>query len=375
MTQTVLSVGILTDKSITLYLPILQSLPTYQVILIYDASPSPPSPNPNGPPLASTPEAVLTHPSIDLILNFLPAAQREQFTIAALSSNKHVMVENPVSVSLPSAHRILDAERHSQGRVFVASARRYAPCFETFKSEVSTMGRIYYARCRNIVGVGQGKTRSSPSHMVERQHLDVSSSSSSPSSLTTPTSSQDTSSSTWNLLQEVFPGQELTPERIVLSRLLTGRACYDLSLMREAFGAPDAVSNISVNEPFYSAVFHYSDEYPFTLTYDTGEDAVPRCDAQLTVYGENKTVTLQYGPDPVSIRVEMADEKGELRAQEMFNTREDVYRCELDAMHAFLTQGEETKTTTVDSIKDLKVFRTIFEQFDRQCGTIRTPLG
>ncbi|KAI9034994.1 Gfo/Idh/MocA family protein [Aspergillus affinis] len=413
MTQKTLTVGILTTQSLTLYLPLLQSLPYYQIAIIYDVSSKSaiwPKDNTTNAsektttsiPQASTPEAVVNHSSVDLVLNFMATSLREKYTLAALSANKHVLVESPVSVSLPSAHRIIDAQRKSRGRVFVASARRYVPCFETFKAEVAGLERIYYARCRNIQG---GVTHPTPDANAELRP-EPNTATTASSTLAAPTTTtlttndivpafpMEATNTFHSLLQEAFLGQDLTTERILLSRLLTGpRGCPDLSVMRETLGTPDAVSNIAVNEPFYSAIFHYSGHDPedpstsdnaptqnrtaYMLTYEYGTDAVPRCDAHLAVYGDGKTVTLEYDGATVRVVIEAADETapGKVSRQETSSSMEQAYTAELEALYKFLVEGREVKTTVMDSMEDLRLFRKIFEQYDRQCGTIRTPLG
>jgi hypothetical protein len=158
--------------------------------------------------------------------------------------------------------------------------------------------------------------------------------------------------------------------------------------MRDTLGYPDAISNVSVNEPFYSALFHYNGSvggarhcrHPFTLMYETGTDCVPRCDAQLAVYGHNKTVTIHYDlpyarAQPVRVVVERADERGGLMQTETVSTWEEAYQEELKALYAYLVEGKQAKTTARDSLQDIKLFQTIFDQYNKQCGTIRTPLG
>jgi hypothetical protein len=63
----------------------------------------------------------------------------DQYTVAALQHGKHVSVEKPMTLSIPSAERIVDAERAAYGpRVFVGYMRRYAPSFvNAFKREMA----------------------------------------------------------------------------------------------------------------------------------------------------------------------------------------------------------------------------------------------
>ncbi|RAK88447.1 NAD binding Rossmann fold oxidoreductase [Aspergillus costaricaensis CBS 115574] len=418
-TSTTLRVGILTAdegaKAIqAIYLPALRALPTsFQVQAIHDGSKQPLSyeTDINGNicndhdhhqqqhgmstststtiPVAPTPDDILSNPTINLILNFMPNEYHETYTIAALHSGKHVMVETPLSLSIPSAKRIIEAEKHAPNgaKVFVACARRYAPSIASvFRQEVASLDRIYYARCRNIAGPSSAHTATAPRKQVwnevngHGQPFPISPPSSPSDSMTGKTRPQLLQ----GLLEEAFLGQDLSKERVALCEFLASLGCHDLGLVRDTLGYPDAVSSISVNEPYYSAVFHYysggKSEHAFTLMYETGTDAVPRCDAHLTIYGDTKTVSVQYGlpygrRHGVKVVVETVDENGEMKRSETVSAWEESYREELKALHAYLTEDRAVKTTAKDAIQDLRLFQTIFEQYDRQCGTIRTPLG
>ncbi|KAL6238202.1 hypothetical protein BDW75DRAFT_202318 [Aspergillus navahoensis] len=345
---------------------------------------------------AITPNTILTNPSISLILNFMPNEYHEHYTIASLQAGKHVMVETPVSLSIPSAKRILNAEKEAPNgaRVFVACARRYAPCFESvFKKEVAGLERIHYARLRMIAGPHVAHTAMSL-RVVSKEEPELGNGHKEDGLGEKEGDGQEEENEgriarLRDLMDEVF-GKDEQPscERLALSRFLASLGCHDLGLMRDTLGYPDAISNVSVNEPFYSALFHYNgsiggalhSRHPFTLMYETGTDCVPRCDAQLAVYGQNKTVTVHYDlpyarAQPVRVVVERADERGGLMQTETVSTWEEAYQEELKALHAYLVEGKQAKTTARDSLQDIKLFQTIFDQYNKQCGTIRTPLG
>ncbi|KAL4932683.1 Gfo/Idh/MocA family protein [Aspergillus undulatus] len=355
MTSQPLRIGILASGPHpiqTIYLPALQSLPTlYIIVAIHTSSSNPETQSDNNEPSIND---ILTNPSISLILNFLPNEYHELYTIAALQAGKHVVVETPLSLSIPSAKRILDAEKEAPNgaRVFVASARRYAPCFtDVFKKECPE---------RELIGPkSRQKERKSMQQSTERN---------------------------------IRPGYP-SPTRLSLSRFLASLGAHDLGLMRDTLGYPDSISNISVNEPFYSAIFHYNGPgssissnsshthgHPFTLFYEAGTDSVPRCDAQLATYGQSKTVTMHYDlpyarGQPLRVVVESTDERGGLMQTETVSTWEEAYQAELKALHGFLVQRVHVSTTASDGLQDVKLFQEVFGQYDRQCGTIRTPLG
>ncbi|KAL4937201.1 hypothetical protein BDV06DRAFT_227171 [Aspergillus oleicola] len=375
----------------TIYLPALQSLSSlYTIGAIHTAS----NPDSQSDPENISIDQILSNPNIDLILNFLPSAYHEKYTVAALNAGKHVMIETPLSLSIPSAKRILGTEKNAPdgAKVFVASARRYAPCFmDVFKNEVASLERICYARLRMISGPHGGHTATTttiaPGEGEENgEHKALHN----------------------NLLTEIFGPEPPSPTRLSLARFLSSLGAHDLGLMRDTLGYPDSISNISVNEPFYSALFHYNGStsgsgsgsassylsadthtqqqnpkhgfYPFTLLYEAGTDSVPRCDAQMAIYGSDKTITMHYDlpyarGHPARVVIEAADERGGLMQKETVSTWEEAYRAELEALYGFLVHGREVPTTGRDGVADVRLFQSVFEQYDRQCGTIRTPLG
>lgn len=311
---------------------------------------------------------LINDPNIDLIFILTSYEYHAVYSIAALEAGKHVMIEEPISLSVQSARKIINAEKQAKNgaRVFVSSMRRYAPGFvNTFKREIASIDRILYARCRDITGP--------KCHFVNQSGNAVAKSS-------TGLSKNDTQ--ILSDLQEAFVGQELTKPRIAFGRFLGSLGCHNLSLMRETLGFPDSIVGVVTNEPFYSAIFSYSDRNgnPYSVTFESGIDSVPRFDAHLTVYGQNKTVSIEYNTPsvkelPIRVVVEEMNEHGESQKREVLSSYEDAYAAELKELYACLVRGQPIRTTAEDAMMDLKLFRMMFEQYDRQCGTIRTPLG
>jgi predicted dehydrogenase len=451
-TAPVLHVGILgaTTATESIYIPILNSLPNhYTLIIIHTTSNNleqDTQKHADVPTLQRTtnPDEVINHPDVTLIINLLPFDHHEKYTLAALESGKHVMIEVPLSLSIHGLRRVRDARKKGAARssqpdkaiantnnsnttgpkVFVGCARRYAPCFtDIFKKEFSTLGRVYYARCRNITGPFTAPVApNTPGNGY------INGNSGLPPSLTPSSSSTARPARIHALLADIFGSSEdLTRDREAFCRFLGTLGGHDLSLIRESLGFPDAVSNISIIEPFYSAMFHYTDDnrgvtYPFTLIWEAGVDGVPRCDAHLTVYGEKKTISVEYDfscvgvcGEGVAVRVvveEAVDDSGDadvdvevngkagenghvnsngvanghaqtrprMKRTEFVSTAMETYEQEFLAMHAYLAgdagdSNFEAKTTAEDALDDLKLMHMIFDHYDRQCGTIRTPLG
>ena len=311
----------------------------------------------------SSPSDIFKNPDIHVVFILTSDEYHENYILAALSAGKSVFIEKPLTLSLPSAYRILDAERAApeNARVFVGYMRRYAPSFvNAFKREVAGIDRILHARCRGIVGpnayfVNQSGTSPMkftdfPAERVieKRMLLD-------------------------RLLREAFEGLEVTPERRDFCRFLGSLGSHDLSLMRETLGFPESVAGISVNEPFYSAILNYrgTQGETFAVTYESGIDAVPRFDSHLVVFGKNKTVTIQYDTPyvkglPIKVRVEEENEHGEVVMREILSSYEDAYTAELKELHACLTEGKDIKTSAKDAMQDLRLFKMMFEQYERQ---------
>ena len=311
----------------------------------------------------TSPEYIFQDPDVDVVFNLTSDAFHEEYAIQALKAGKHVFQEKPLTLSLASAKRIVEAERRAENgaRLFVGYMRRYAPTFvNAFKREVGSIDRILYARCRGIIGpnayfVNQSGT--SPFKDVDE---------------IPPQAKRTNDQLLSKLLAEAFADKVITKERMDFCRFLGTLGSHDLSLMRETLGMPDSVAGVSANEPFYSAILNYDrDDHRFSVTYESGIDAVARFDSHLTVYGEKKTVSIQYDTPfikglPIKVRVDEINEHGEMVTKEILSSYEDAYTAEMKEMHACLTEGLKIKTSAEDATKDLELFKMLFDQYEKQ---------
>ena len=282
------------------------------------------------------------------------------------------MVEKPMTLSIPSAERIIAAERAAHGcRVFVGYMRRYAATFLTFKREIESIPRILYARSRDFSGPN-AKFVSESATFPKRFVGDIPS-----------TAERDRKEKIHSLMKEAFPNEtSITPEHVEYAMFLGGLGSHDLSLMREVLGLPKSVCGVSVNTPFYSAMLNYYDPdgRPFSVTYESGIDGVPDFDAHLAVYGEKKRVTISYDSPyvkglPIKVKVEELNDDGEFQTREILGSYEDAYTSEMTEMYECLVNGKTIKTTAEDAMQDLQLFDMMFERWIAQRQTCASAVN
>jgi predicted dehydrogenase len=306
--------------------------------------------------------------------------------IRSLRARKHVFVEKPVSLSIPSVQSIIDAEREAKGaaRVFVGYMRRYAPSYvQAFKREVASMPKILYARVRDFSGPNAQFVNQSGTFQIKGTDF--------------PTgAARERNEKLQKLFEEAFPGQEITDEKRKACRFLGSLGSHDISLMRETLGYPEKVTAFTANDPFYNAImqFRNSDGSSYSVTYESGIDGVPVFDAHLSVYGERKRVTIKVGLPadaclqcglreaakltilclsttqydspyvkalPIVVEVDEVNDHGETQTRTVLSSYQDTYTAELMQLHECLVNGTQIKTTLQDAIKDLQIFDMMYK--------------
>jgi hypothetical protein len=91
-------------------------------------------------------------PEVDVVLICNADAYHVAHGILALKYNKYCLIEKPVALCFRDIARLEEAEKSSQGRVFVGTMRRFATAFTDAVQEVRGTSKIQYVRIRDIVG-------------------------------------------------------------------------------------------------------------------------------------------------------------------------------------------------------------------------------
>ncbi|KAF7187560.1 Myo-inositol 2-dehydrogenase [Pseudocercospora fuligena] len=310
-------------------------------------------------------EEIFKSPNVDVVFILTSDEFHEPYVISAIEAGKHVLVEKPLSLSIPSAQRIIDAsKKHPDSVVFVGYMRRYAKSFtQTFKREVATIPRILYARVRDFPGPNPRFVDESGTFMVENTK-DI------------PVSAGEERNRRLDVLfKEAFPDQEVTEEKKKACRFFGSLGSHDISLMREAIGFPESVAGVAFNEPFYNAIFNFRNrsggKEPYSVTYESGIDEVFDFDAHVAVYGENKRVFIQYDSPfvkglPIKVTVQENNQYGEFESREVLGSYVDAFTEELQELYDCVVNGKEVKTTVEDAIQDLRIYDMMYKKWNEQ---------
>ncbi|CAK7202808.1 hypothetical protein SEUCBS139899_005535 [Sporothrix eucalyptigena] len=306
----------------------------------------------HAPRTTRDPAELCASKDVDVVLVVNSDEYHAAHAILALQHDRYVLVEKPLALTKRDIAAIMEAERTSKGRVMVGYMRRYAAPFEDAVKEIGGLDNILYARVRDILGpnahfVGQSGT-------FPAKFFDF-----------TPEDAEDKQARATEMVKtalETECGIPVTPQSTRMWRVLGGLGSHDLSVMREALGMPQKVVGSAPNFPFWNVLFKYPS---FTVSYESGLDNVPRFDAHIEVYGNNKTVRVQYDTPyvkglPVTMHItENVD--GTYRETTVRKSYEDAYTLEMKSLWALVAKGKPVKTTPEDALKDFEIFDMIMK--------------
>jgi len=294
------------------------------------------------------PFALVQRTDLDAVFVLNSDEYHADCVIAAAQSGKHVLVEKPMCLTLSEAEAIIRARDETGVQVMVGYMRRYAPAFVQAAAEVRGLGKINYARIRDIIG--RNRLIVDQSSVVLR-YDDI------------PEAAMlDRNARAERLVREAIG--EAAPDIVSAYRFLLGLNSHDISAMRELLGMPRGV--VSARHwnagKFLTVVFAYDD---YCAVLESGVDEQLRFDAHIEVYGITKSVRVQY--DSPYIRhlptTLMIDETvGDAYQQRVERpTFKDPYTHEIEHFHDVVTTGVSPKTSPEDFMDDLHLMRLIVD--------------
>src|SRR5215218_2989073 len=294
------------------------------------------------------PFALVRRLDIDAVFVLNSDEYHADCVIAAARCGKHVLVEKPMCLTFPEAEAIIRARDEAGVHVMVGYMRRFAPAFVQAVAEVRGLGKISYARIRDIIG--RNRLIIDQSSVVLR-YDDI------------PEEAKlDRAARAERLVREAIG--EAPPDIIAAYRFLLGLNSHDISAMRELLGMPQGV--VSARHwnagKFLTVVFAY-DGYSAIL--ESGVDEQLRFDAHIEVYGITKSVKVQYDSPyirhlPTTLVINETIGDAYLQRVER-PTYKDPYTHEIEHFHEVVTMGASTKTTPEDFMDDLHLMRMIVD--------------
>jgi predicted dehydrogenase len=329
------------------HLPVLQSLPElFEVTAVCDISPGlleRVGDRYRVPDRHTDAKEMVESVDLDCVLVLNSDEYHAECTVAALGRDVHVLVEKPMCLSPREAEAIISARDASDALVMVGYMRRFAPAFLEAKQLLPSLGRINYARVRDIIG-------------KNRLIIDQTSAVDRPDDLT-QAMMEDRWSRGRRLVTDAIG--DVPPELASTYRLLCGLGSHDLSAMRELLGRPRGVAAARQwrDGNFVAALLEYDGYF---VTYETGVDDQLRFDAHIEVYGDTSSLRVQY--DTPYVRhlptlLHSDETKGDAYIQTSSRPHlKDPYTHELEYFHAMITEGSTPKTSPEDFVEDLDLF-------------------
>ncbi|MBV8098186.1 MAG: Gfo/Idh/MocA family oxidoreductase [Verrucomicrobia bacterium] len=295
--------------------------------------------------LATDHRELVGRSDIDAVLVASPHAFHAEVTLAAIAAGKHVLVEKPMCMNQREAKEIVAAQRKSQVVVQVGYMRRYAPAFLYACDAVKKIGDIKFARVQDFLG-SNSLIINQTSAVVRDNHL-------------LKALQEEASRRDEELVIEALGGNRAEDVKTAY-RLMLGLSSHDLSAMRELIGMPAEVLFAAqrAGGRYLAAAFDYG---AFVCQFETGIDKIPRFDAHLEVFGEQKTLRVQYDTPYVRnlpIRVITTESNGEggVTTIDAHPAWGDPFVAEWKAFYNNVTENRLPKSGPEDFLLDLELF-------------------
>jgi predicted dehydrogenase len=282
---------------------------------------------------------------VDAILIASPDAYHAEVAIAAIEAGKHVVIEKPMCITLNEADQIIAAQKRAQVTIQVGYMRRYAPAFVKACRLIGELGDIRLARVHDILGQNALFIKNT-SRVVRSDDIPA-----------------ETTSAGGQLRDKKIAEAigKTHPDLARAYRLMLGLSSHDISAMREILGMPRRVlyAALRYGGMYISASFDYG---TYVCHYETGINAIPKFDAHLEVYGNEKILRVEYNTPyirnlPVRLYMTESNNKGGVIEHSEHPEWGDAFVAEWQAFYDNITGGLEPKTSPADFRKDLELFR------------------
>jgi predicted dehydrogenase len=284
-------------------------------------------------------------PEVDVVLVSNPNAFHAEVTLDAIAAGKHVLVEKPMCITRREADQIVAAQKNRNVIVQVGYMRRYAPAFLAGCEVVKAMKEIKFARVRDFLG-SNSLVINPTSRVIRDPQL--------PESLKSDARLRDEA-----LIEEALGGIPSPALRLAYSIML-GLSSHDLSAMRELLGMPKRVLFAAQRGGgiYLAAAFDYGS---FICQFETGIDEIPRFDAHLEVYGNQKVVRIQYDTPyvrnlPIRLFVTEDNGLGGVTGLDSHTAWGDPFVAEWKVFYENVTKNQIPKTSPADFVQDLELF-------------------
>jgi predicted dehydrogenase len=292
---------------------------------------------------------LIAQAEVDAVLVANPDAYHAPTVLTAIAAGKHVLIEKPMCISLQEADAIVAAAANAGVTVQVGYMRRYAPAFVEACRLTQELGSIRLARVHDVLGWNAFFVKET-SRVVRGEDV--------PAAVVAEGKALREAALTAAL-------GDAPPLLRSVYGLLLGLSSHDLSAMRELLGTPKRVLYAAVRQGglYVSAAFDYGD---FVCNFETGIDNIPRFDAHLEVYGEEKVLRVQYNTPyvrnlPITLSVTAANGQGGVVERTEHPAWGDAFVTEWQAFHHNVTTGACPKTSPADFRHDLELFQQMIE--------------
>ncbi len=282
---------------------------------------------------------------LDVVFVLNSSEYHAECAIGALQQGKHVLIEKPMVLNTADADAIIAAKNKSGKKVLVGYMRRYAPAFTLALEEMKSLGEIQYVKVRGLYAY----------YPFIKQTSNVRVSDDIPSSV---------KQERQLICQQMIDLElgDISQNAKDTFSWLCGLGCHDLSAMREMIGMPRRVTSASQAKGggFLVATFEYDD---FFATYEMIHDKNGRFDAHIEVFGETKSLKVQYNspyirhlPTTLTISETQNEEHRESVIRPTFT---DNYTVEIEYFYDVIAKDLEPKTSPEDYKEDLTLFKMI----------------